>query len=144
MRTSAHALNHFVSSAFIRGSSLLLRATTLKLKLLAPAADAFVEYIQGRGSATSGWPASAPHHEGRKEVSTLPPQERRKARFSAKSAKQGYAQSPIEMRFIRNPGINRSELWCRGRDSNPHGLAANGFSYHYGFRRHTKFLILDF
>ena len=25
--------------------------------------------------------------------------------------------------------------WCRGRDSNPHGLAANGFSYHYVFRR---------
>ena len=23
----------------------------------------------------------------------------------------------------------------RGRDSNPHGLTANGFSYHYGFRR---------
>jgi len=26
-------------------------------------------------------------------------------------------------------------LWCRGRDSNPHGLSANGFSYHYDFRR---------
>jgi hypothetical protein len=23
----------------------------------------------------------------------------------------------------------------RGRDSNPHGLSANGFSYHHGFRR---------
>jgi hypothetical protein len=26
-------------------------------------------------------------------------------------------------------------FWCRGRDSNPHALADNGFSYHYGFRR---------
>jgi hypothetical protein len=28
-----------------------------------------------------------------------------------------------------------SVCWCRGRDSNPHALADNGFSYHYGFRR---------
>ena len=25
--------------------------------------------------------------------------------------------------------------WCRGRESNPYGLAAEGFSSHYGFRR---------
>lgn len=34
--------------------------------------------------------------------------------------------------------LNRTELkwWCPKRDSNPHGLTAGGFSYHYRFHGH--------
>jgi hypothetical protein len=34
-----------------------------------------------------------------------------------------------------HPGTLRRRIWCGRRELNPHGLAACGFSYHFGFRR---------
>ena len=34
-----------------------------------------------------------------------------------------------------HPGPLRKRVWCGRRELNPHGLAACGFSYHFGFRR---------
>ena len=34
-----------------------------------------------------------------------------------------------------HPGPLRKRIWCGRRELNPHGLAACGFSYHFGFRR---------
>lgn len=36
------------------------------------------------------------------------------------------------------------ELWCQGRDSNPHGHRAERFSYHYSFRYRFRVCGLDF
>lgn len=34
--------------------------------------------------------------------------------------------------------LTRKRTWCGRRELNPHGLAACGFSYHFGFRRPAK------
>jgi hypothetical protein len=34
--------------------------------------------------------------------------------------------------------ISEIGLWCGRRELNPHGLAACGFSYHFGFRRPAR------
>ena len=36
------------------------------------------------------------------------------------------------------PGALRKRVWCGRRELNPHGLAACGFSYHFGFRRPAR------
>ena len=38
-----------------------------------------------------------------------------------------------------HPGPLGKRVWCGRRELNPHGLAACGFSYHFGFRRPAKY-----
>jgi hypothetical protein len=38
-------------------------------------------------------------------------------------------------RMVPSCGPLRMLIWCGRRELNPHGLAACGFSYHFGFRR---------
>jgi hypothetical protein len=45
---------------------------------------------------------------------------------------------PLNMPGWFHPGQLMRKMWCRRRELNPHGLAACGFSYHFGFRRPAK------
>jgi hypothetical protein len=61
-------------------------------------------------------------------------------RFTSPSRARAEA-ALVQHRTIRQDGsilVCLESWWCGRRELNPHGLAACGFSYHFGFRRPAK------